>query len=193
MPDSELLSLTNLKAYLQITSSGSDAILTLIKDGVEAAVKKHCDRDFILTTYTEYYNGDGSSRLFVKNFPITAITTIHDDPARAFGATTQIAATYIVSDVSELLNAGIIDLLDWVFNRGKRNIKVVYQAGYSTIPSDLRNAVAKLCAREFLLQDKKLVGQVSQTVGDRTVTLNLEDMPKDVAAVLYKYTRRRVG
>ncbi len=72
MPDAtELVSLTNLKAYLGISSTGKDAILQAIKDGVEAAAATYCDRAFLIPSggYTEYYDGDGSQQLILNQRP----------------------------------------------------------------------------------------------------------------------------
>lgn len=183
----ELLSLANLKVYLKITSVGKDDILTDIKDFVEDWAKKYCGRDFLITTYTRYRDGDGTDKLNVDQFPITAITSIHSDASRGFDSSTEIVAANIIKNDSESWDAGLIELFEASFVRGKKNIKIIYEAGYSTVPQDLQFAIAETCAKVFMVQDKRLFGQISQQVGSRIVTLDIEEVPKRALSTFKRY------
>ena len=190
MPDAtELLSLANLKSYLQITGSTQDTILTSIKDAVESWVKQYVDRDLIVTSYTEYHDGDGSGSLKLRNYPITTITSIYADPARLFAAATLIPSTDIITSVTQNDNIGLVELYSYRFLTGVKSIKVAYSAGYSTIPDRLAHAVKLLCAREFMIQDKRMSGLVTQQVGDKQITLEFEAIPKNALSILDKYRR----
>jgi hypothetical protein len=52
------------------------AIISLLRDGVEAWVQTYCDRVFTVTAYRERYNGDGTSVLILRQYPVTAITRL---------------------------------------------------------------------------------------------------------------------
>lgn len=188
----ELLSLANLKVYLQITSSDKDAILTDIKDFVEDFCKKYTGKDFLVTSYTIYRDGDNTRTLNVEQYPITAITSIHKDANRSFGSDTLIPTASIITNDSESWASGIIELYDDTFTRGIKNIKVILSAGYSTIPQDLQFAVAEICARVYTMQDKRLFGQITQTVGQRTLSLDMEALPKRAKATLDRYRSIRL-
>jgi len=185
----ELCSLADLKAYLKITSGTYDAILQSIKDSTEQFVKDYCGRDFLVTAYTnDYYDGDGSSRLRTRQRPIISVDSIFCDPARLFGANTQIPTSAIIND-QRSWNVGFIELYIWRFLFGLKSVQLNYTAGYATIPADLAHAVKLICAREYLLQDKNLTGQVSQDVGDRKITMNLDSIPKNAVEILDRYRR----
>jgi len=187
----ELVSLANLKAWIRNTTADKDAILQSIKDGVEEWVKNYCQRDFIIATFTEYYDGDGTTELLVRNNPITWITSIHDDGARDFGDASLISSDNIISNDAEGWAAGIVELFLDSFSRGTKNIKIIYLAGYATVPADLQMAVKKICAKIYFEQDKGLAGRVSQTVGDKVIELSLDTIPKDAKLILDSY--RRIG
>lgn len=190
MPDAtELLSLANLKVYLQITSAGSDAILTDIKDFVEDWAKGYVGRDLLVTSYTRYRDGDGTAILHLDHYPITAITSIHSDPTRGYDSSTEIVAANIITNDTEGWAAGIVELYEASFLRGKKNIKVVYSAGYSTVPQDIQFAIAEMCAKVYMVQDKRLFGQISQQIGDRNIALDVEMMPKRAMDTLNRYRR----
>lgn len=190
MPNAtELCSLAALKAYLQITGAAQDSILQSLKDSVEALVKTYCGRDFLVASYTEYYDGDDGSVLRVSQRPITAITSIHSDPARAYAAGSLIPSTDYLTDDALEWNAGLITLKDYRFLKGKKSTKVVYSAGYATIPADLSHAVKLIAAKEFKVQDKRLAGTLSQQVGDMTMSLEIEAFPKNALEILNRYRR----
>ncbi len=190
MPDAtELVSAAELKRYLMITSSSYDTILQEIKDGVEDWVKQYLDRDLLVSSYTEYYDGDGSGSLRVRNYPITAITSIYADPARLFAAGSLIPSSDVISGVTQNDNVGLIELYSYKFLKGVKGIKITYSAGYATIPERLQHAVKLICAREFLIQDKRMSGMVTQQVGDKTIALELDAIPKNALSILERFRR----
>lgn len=58
--------------------SGSDStLLSDLKEAAEALVSRYCKRTFESTAYTlEKYDGTGTQNLFLKNYPITALTRL---------------------------------------------------------------------------------------------------------------------
>lgn len=189
MPDaSELVSTADLKAYLQITGSSFDSILASIKASTEQWVKTYCRDPFLVASRTEYHDGNGTAVLRVRHYPITALTSVNIDAGRTFAAATAVASSNLIT--SDLNNAqGVVELFDRIFSTGQKNIKVVYSAGHATIPADLAHAVKIIVAREWLLQNKQLTGQTSQNLGDKTVSLNLEEIPRNAWDILNSYKR----
>lgn len=191
MPDAtELVSTADLKSYLQITTADYDAILASIKASVEAWVKTYCRDPFLVATRTEYYDGNGTASLRVRHYPITEVTEVNIDADRTFAAATDYVDDVI--DSTENDSQGVIELFNRTFGAGQKNIKVVYKAGHSVVPAELAHAVKIICAREFLVQNKQLTGQTAQSVGDKTVTLNLEEIPRNAWDILQRYQRQLV-
>lgn len=70
---SYLTTTARFKSYAGITSSDNDTLIGLLIARATSAIQRYCQRDFIVTEYREFYDGDGSSELCLDNFPITKI------------------------------------------------------------------------------------------------------------------------
>lgn len=189
MPDAtELFALADLKTILAITSTGEDARLTLIKDAVEAWAKRYCGRDFLVTTYTEYQDGDDSQSVRLDQRPIISITSINSDPARLFTDASLIPSSDFILD-PKAQRLGFIELLTYKFLRGFKSTKIVYQAGYSVIPTDLSMALKMIAAKQFKIISKQMFAERSQQIGDLTITLSPDEFPKDALATVRSFRR----
>ena len=189
MPDAtELSALADIKTMLGISDTSQDALLTIVKDSVEAYVKTYCGRDFLVTSYTEYYDGDDCNVLRTYQRPIVSITSVSSDPARLFEAASLIPADDIIGD-SKSLRLGFIELLTYRFLAGLKSTKVVYSAGYSTIPTDLSMAVKLIVCKQFKVISKKMFAEQVQSVGDMTITLSVDAFPKDAMKIVESYRR----
>lgn len=191
MPDAtELCSTADLKVLLGISSASQDSLLALVKAGVEAWAKTFTGRDLLVpsTPYTEYYDGDETPILRLDQHPIVSVTSIHIDGARTFSAAALVPATDIIGDAKSYA-LGFVELLTYRFSRGVKNVKVVYSAGYSTVPLDLSMAVKQIVAKQFKVAEKKMFAEGSYQVGDTTVTLSPDAFPKDALEVLRSYRR----
>lgn len=188
MPDAtELVSTSELRAYIQ-APTGYDTVLASIKASVEQWVKTYCRDPFLVAARTEYHDGNGQSVLRLKHFPITDLSSINIDGDRLFADATLVDEDDIIES-DESAAQGYVELKGGTFPVGQKNVKVVYSAGHSTIPADIKHAVLIMCAREFMLQDKKLTGQTSQNLGDKTINLNLEEIPRNAWDILQRYQR----
>lgn len=160
MPD--LTTISEIKDHLGISDGSEDTQLTLWLDAVEDAISTFTGR-FIgpgetspFTSYqtTEYHNGDGHQNLWLKRYPVTAIASIHvdqngyhGDGTNAFPSDSEWTAgtDFAKGDLAEIhANRGKVTSLRKWGNHGLRawpdgvgNIKVIYTAGYATIPDDL--------------------------------------------------------
>ena len=181
-----LISLNEAKQFLKLTVNTEDDLVGDTVNAVSDWINKYCDRKFLSAERTEYYNGNGTSELALKNFPVTAIGSLYDDPLRAFGASTLIPSTDYILDG----NAGLVQLFNGHTNffEGFQNIKITYTAGYavdSTMPYAVQMAckiLTSLIYRNVYVQWR--VGIASEQVGDKTVTFRDEEVPKMVKSML---------
>lgn len=189
MPDATELSATaDIKTMLGITTSGQDSLLAIIKSNVEAWAKNYCGRDFLVSSYTEYHDGDDTSVLRVRQRPVVSVTSIYSDPARLFEAASLIPASDLIGD-AESIRLGFIELFTYRFLRGAKATKIVYSAGYSTVPTDLSMAVKLIVCKQFKVIDKKMFAERTQQVGDMTLTLSTDEFPRDAMTILESYRR----
>jgi uncharacterized phiE125 gp8 family phage protein len=181
----ELTTLANLKEYLGIKTANTDddTFLTNLITRISDDMERQCHRAFHAATYTQYYKGDGTSKLLLKQYPVNSVASIYDDVDRVWGADTAIDAGDIsISQECE----GLIILKDDIFSESDdiENIKITYNAGYSTIPTDLEFACIKLCAADYL-ESKGLVAGFAE--GER----NPDKLRKSAKEVIKGYKRIR--
>jgi hypothetical protein len=163
-----LTTLADLKTYLGISDSSEDDLLNLLIADADAAILGYIGRTIEQATLTEFYSGDGTQMLVLKQRPVTTVTSVHVDQSGysgqgsgAFDSTTEWTAGedfYIRTVVENESNTGELVAIkgpgtftadhqpktwgEWPLGTG--NIKVVYTAGYSTVPSDLAGACRML-------------------------------------------------
>ncbi len=131
-------------AFKNVSTEVVEDFLNAAQDWMES----YCDRKFQNTNYSAVYNGDGGARLFLKNAPISSISSIvitEDD-----GTTETLA---ISTDVNFQAENGAVEFDKGTnlssfdaWPAGFQNIAVTYTGGYATIPE----ALAELCARKAL-------------------------------------------
>ena len=140
-----LVSLADMKTYLGLSSNTYDAFLTEQLQLTSDAVEAYCGRKFEAATYTQTFYRDDQyapiKNLTLFHYPLNSITSVEEDA---------IAITeYRVSKPTSVL----VNTDGW-FNTGKV-LEVVYNAGYSVIPSILQSVVKSVVEERY---NKKVSG-----------------------------------
>ncbi len=142
--------LSDLKVHLGVTGTADDALLTQLQGAADSFVDTACGRSFVGGTFTEDHPG-GGHLLFLKNFPVAAVSSLKVDATRVFAADSLLAATrYVVH-----ADRGVIELLDGTFipslpgwNVGADAfpgaVRVVYSAATGAIPAAVSQAYSDL-------------------------------------------------
>lgn len=140
-----LIDLTELKDYLQVTGTESDAILTLLSEFAVSELETVLDRTLVTTTVTNeilewpYSKFDGMdsreiklyqpyNELFLDNWPVNQFNEL------AYNGEAIDASKYAVD-----LTLGVIKMFEWV-NDYKNRLTASYVYGYTadTLPSVLK-------------------------------------------------------
>ena len=138
-----LITVLEVKVELDIPSEDTDPD-TLLGDLLLAIVslfEEEINRILESDTYTEYHSmGKHQNKLFLKNYPITSIISIHDDPDWAYGSGDLLSS----SDYSYREDDGLV-YYDGYFYSGFNNVKVVYVAGYtdSTLTKSIKQCLLR--------------------------------------------------
>ncbi len=72
----QLTTTARFKSYAGITSSDDDTLIGLLVARATNAIQVHCNRDFVVTTYREFYDGDGQNELILSNFPVISVSML---------------------------------------------------------------------------------------------------------------------
>lgn len=138
--------LANVKLHLGITTSADDALLTQLQAAADAFIEEHCSRTFGGGSFTEDHPGGGRA-VFLRNFPVSAVTSVKVDTARGFGAETTLDA----SDYILHADRGVIESIDGPFvpshtsaNDFPGAVRVAYATPSSQVPAALSRAYAEL-------------------------------------------------
>jgi len=135
-----LTTLSRFKQHLNKTSTTNDEYIESLISVASSDIENYTGRKLRVRTYgangldAEIKNGTGTNKIYVDNYPITSVTSIHDDNERSFDAgTLKTAAEYMIWK-----DEGIIQLYsDAVngskFSTGIANIQIIYTAGYGNI------------------------------------------------------------
>ena len=201
-PDTALISLASFKAgYRTIDDDGKDQTIAQVITGVSGMISNWCGRRFMRATSTdELYSGDGSDRLYLNQWPISAVASIYVDGNHKWAASTLLTEDddSTTGDYRfETTEPGwgcVYRLYGSAWPRGVQNIKVTYTAGYATTaPDAIELAAFKLTARWFDIADgsKDSVKSISYPLGAGSTTVVGHEMPKDVVELLQPFRRYR--
>lgn len=155
-----LCTLDNVKTFLSLTTSGSDVLLTELITRVSKSIESYCDRTFDSQSYTEYF--DGGSEVFPSNYPITTVTSVHYDTNREYGTDDLIDSTYYTTIDSRSI------AFDDEYKKYPNALKVVYTAGLSSVPEDLKQACIDEVARVFKMKEYRSIELLSDDKGSYT-------------------------
>jgi hypothetical protein len=121
------------------------------------------------TTYTEYYDGEGGLTLRLDLYPVLSVTSVYDDPNRAYGADTLVSSSDYDLDGRRGLLLLKPNAAHGAWSDGElRAIKVTFVAGFATVPSSIKRACAQEAKR--LLTARATQGQASASKGGQSVS-----------------------
>jgi hypothetical protein len=154
-------------AFADLTRARLDAVI----EAASRKVEHHCRRAFAYGTYTEYHDGGGGPRLYLRHRPVDSITSVTAD-GDAIDNTNLDAWTLDGERGVLTRGQGRGDYRlgpRWTF--GTSNIVVVLTGGYSPIPADVREATIAEC--RFLLDTARASGVFQQEkIGDYFYSMN---------------------
>lgn len=204
---SNLLDVAKLKIHLGIadTDSSQDDALNQLADQIWGVVCRYTGRqlDAPAAPVTEYYDGSGTQYVYLRQRPVTSVTSLYMDQNGYYGQApngfdptlsllTQGTDYYVENFVQDERNPSRIVMITnpWAFGIlfigepigaprniwpiGQGNIKVTYTAGYTQCPDDLELACFQLIA---MVKNSRPIGQFKGqvTMGSAAYTL-LNDM-----------------
>jgi uncharacterized phiE125 gp8 family phage protein len=176
----------NCKLQLGISDSTQDAFIESLVNRSYKILETYLGRQIKSQTLTEYYDGpkdNAQDSLLLNVFPIISITSIYDDLDRIWADSSLLdPANYVVYK-----ERGIVKLYrnEGFFQQGIQNIKVVYTAGYATIPGDIEDAGIQMV--EHMFNRARTAGFQSQSLGGKSETYDNDEIPAAVKRVLRNY------
>lgn len=185
LADNALCTRLQVKNYIGINQADSnlDNLIHDLINRVSTAFETYCGRVFRALDYTEYHDG-GCRALFPNQNPINSITSIHVDSDWVWDSSTLIdSSDYRVMDDKFIV-------YDGMFSYGEGAIKLVYNAGYTTIPLDIVESAIQEVGRK--LKHRKDFDEQTKSMSDGTVTYTSLDFLPLTMRTLSAYKLFRV-
>jgi hypothetical protein len=182
----DLISAADYKTYAGISATTWDTVLGVLATAVSVMIRRWCDRDETTgfeggAAKTEYYDGNGSATIQLREWPVISITSVSERDAA--GNLTALESTDYRADLRtgtlarHTASYGRLVSMDGFpsipgfghepcWSGGYQNWKVVYTAGYTTIPGDIKLACYKVMDALFAERRKDMAGLQSESLGD---------------------------
>lgn len=189
-----LLSLEDYKLAKGINGVNEDAKITPLLASVSQLVRTYCGREF-----TTYYASDKTEYFTIKweedfvqleETPIVSITSVSEREAisESYVALTS-TEYYLDTDTDSIYRVDTLGTGYMAYKKGPASVKVIYKAGYSACPADLKLAVIDLIT--YYLKDEH---KTNRSIGSVTVQNQMTrthrdspDMPDHIKRVLDLY------
>lgn len=210
------LSLLKSGGLLGIGNTDFDNVLKALLMSATKIAETYTGRQLESATVTEYHTGDGGSRLYPRQYPITSVTSVSFwDGTDSYDAETSTYYTLVDSRYIQypaLGQSSSATFGNWT-STYENGIELVYVAGYVTtdwdteaittdfntspgVPADLEMAVARIAA--IMWKDGTDSGEsrlgvntMTRPGGDMITETFERGIPRDVRLILDQY--RRLG
>jgi uncharacterized phiE125 gp8 family phage protein len=182
-----LTTVATLKAHLGIPSAenSQDSRMELLINAASDSIERYLDRKIKSQTVTEIQHGRRQDILILREWPVTSITELRVDMDHVFSDPSTVVpqAEYGIGD-----DKNSLVYYDTVFPRGNNNVKIVYVAGYATVPSDIEYAALLFCEWLYFFRNRQDIGRTSKSKGDESMSVS-QGMPDIVRQMIEPYRR----
>jgi hypothetical protein len=180
-----LTTLATAKDFLEIAVSNTsqDTRIERFINAASAMIEQYCSRRFKVQTFIEVHDGRSSQSILLHNWPAQKPSEVNIDPSWAFGPSTALAV-----DTFTVMDNGWLTLRSSIFPRGVQNIKITYQAGYSTVPADLEEIALMLVEYLYQHRNDRRSGIKSKSKSGENIAY-METIPPNITSLLGPYIR----
>ena len=182
----DLITLQQYKDFAGLTGVTMDARINVIVDSVSQLVKNYCGTSIIddySSAKTEYFDilDAKTTRIMLDEGPIVAVTSVQERESQADSYVTLITENSDSSGKYEYIIDSTTDSIIRTTSTGTKNfrighkaVKVVYTAGYSATPADLKLAVFDLI-KYYLKDERKARMQIAGAMVENQVSTSLRN------------------
>ena len=197
----DLVTLQEYKDFAGLQGVQNDARLNTIIDNVSQLVKTYCGTtiiDFANSDKTEYFNiaDDYVDRIILSESPLISVSSVQERENQAQSYTTLITENsdssgkyeYVLDmDSDSIIRTNSTGHKS--FPKGVKAVKVVYRAGYTSTPEDLKLAVFDLI-KYYMEEERKERMSIAGASVDNPLSTSLRNnigFPDHIKRVLDMY------
>ena len=161
----DLITLQQYKDFAGLQGVQTDARINVIIDSISQLIKNYCGTsfiDFYSTDKTEFFDilDNHTTRIMLGESPLVSVSQVQEREDQSSSYVTLITENSDSSDKYEYMIDTVTDSIvrtnsttDIPFPRGRKAVKVVYRAGYTSTPEDLKLACFDLV--KYYLKDER--------------------------------------
>ena len=197
----DLVTLQQYKDFAGLQGVQHDARINVIIDQVSQLVKTYCGStiiDYATSDKTEYFNiaDDYVDRIILSESPLISVSQVQERENQAQAYTTLITENsdssgkyeYVLdTDSDSIIRTNSTGHKSWA--KGIKSVKVVYRAGYTSTPDDLKLAVFDLI-KYYLKDERKARQSIAGSTIENPVSTSLRNnigFPDHIKRVLDMY------
>ena len=197
----DLITLQQYKDFNGLESVKNDARINTIIDNVSQLVKNYCGStiiDYASSAKTEFFTikDDLVDTIILEESPVITVTSVQERTSQSDSYVTLITENsdssgkyeYIIDELSDSI-IRTNETGDKPFPKGRKAVKVIYKAGYSACPEDLKLAVFDLI-RYYLKDESKERMQIAGAMIENNTASSLTGnigFPDHIKRVLDMY------
>ena len=189
--ETDLTTLAAVKLWLSIptaTTSADDTLSSLISACSGDFLRATQRPDLLTATYTEVRQGDGSNRMILYHWPVSAISTLTVAGLSITESSDKIAAGWYLDEDIDPERVFNVYLNAYTFTDGAM-VAIEYTTGYATAPPDIAQAVIDWVAYRYKQVPNQGVTQRRLAEGE-SVQQQQVDAPETTKACIERYRRR---
>ena len=186
---------SDYKAYKKIEHAKDDSQIDVLVTSISELVKTYCGStliDYYSSNKTETFDifDAGTAEVFLTESPLVSVSSVQERDSITDSYTTLTANTdYYVDTEHDRIFRIDGDISSKAWSRGFASVQIVYRAGYSTTPQDLRLAIYDLITYYLKEEYKGRKSMAGATLQNETSTSIREDIgfPDHIKRVLDMY------
>ena len=183
------------KAYKKIEHAKDDSQIDVLITSVSELVKTYCGStliDYYGSNKTEIFDilDTDTSEIFLTESPLVSVSSVQERDSISSSYNTLTANTdYYVDTEHDRIFRIDGDISSKAWSRGFASVQIVYRAGYSSTPQDLRLAIYDLITYYLKEEYKGRKSLAGATLQNETSTSIREDIgfPDHIKRVLDMY------
>lgn len=173
-----IITLQELKDYLEITSTDKDTLLQKLVDASSDFVKDYTGYEWVETEYRETIDGPGSNSVVLSQRPVQDLTSVKID------STELTSDKYVVYE-----NEAIVTRKYENFPQDLQNVEVQYTAGYTSVPEDIKQLCSDLV--QVKMNSKEYEGLDAYSIGDEDIKFSKSGIPSNITSKLEAKSKKR--
>ena len=186
---------SDYKAYKKIEHAKDDSQIDVLVTSISELVKTYCGStliDYYSSNKTETFDifDAGTAEVFLTESPLVSVSSVQERDSITDSYTTLTANTdYYVDTEHDRIFRIDGDVSSKAWSRGFASVQIIYRAGYSTTPQDLRLAIYDLITYYLKEEYKGRKSMAGATLQNETSTSIREDIgfPDHIKRVLDMY------